>query len=114
MCPVSSLSLESKTFQSGNLTWHELDMFQLENTLSRKHFLLFPSVKKVFHCHLYVFSEGNVHLTYRTLLCSSNLGGTKNVLCDLCTVHCLKYPLTLELEEESSQKVSLERSLKTV
>lgn len=48
MCPVSSLFLESKTFQPGNLTWPELDMFQLENTLSRKHFLLFPSVKKSF------------------------------------------------------------------
>lgn len=45
---MSSLSLESKTFQSGSLTWHELDMFQLENTLSRKHFPLFPSVKKSF------------------------------------------------------------------
>ena len=48
MCPLSSLSPESKTFQSGNLAWPELDMFRLENTLSRKHFLLFLSVKKSF------------------------------------------------------------------
>lgn len=66
MCPVSSLSLEPKTFQSRNLTWHELDMFQLENTLSGKHFLLSPPVKKsfivIFVCFLKAMSTSLVEL----------------------------------------------------
>lgn len=111
MCLVSSLSLQSKTFHSGNLTWPEFDMFQLENTLSRKHFLHFPSVNKSFRV-IRVFSQGTKPVSCRAPLCSFNLGGGKTVPCDLGTVRCLKQPLTLELEEVNNQKVSLEKALK--
>lgn len=59
-----------------------------------------------------MFFQGSTPFTCRTLLCSFNLGGGKTVPCDLGTVCCLKQPLTLELEEENNQKVSLEKALK--
>lgn len=111
MCLLSSLSLQSKTFHSGNLTWPEFAMFQLENTLSRKHSLFFPSVNKSLRV-ISVFFQGSTPFTCRALLCSFNLGGGKTVPCDLGTVNCFKQLLALELEEENNQKVSLEKALK--
>lgn len=66
-------------------------MFQLENTLSRKHFLLFPSVNKSFR-EMCVFSKP---FTCKTLLCSFNLGGGKTV--PLWSWHSLLFELTTDI-----------------